>query len=912
MKKILGAVLCIMLLTSVFALKAFCAARESVDDGEKARVMQLLEIMNGDENGDLNLENDVTRAEFVKMAVCASSEKNNTPKNMSVSVFPDVTASHWAAGYVSVAIKSGIVNGYLDGTFKPENNVKLEEAVNIILKLLGYTTDDFKGNYPDSQLEKYESIGLDKDINAKKGETLTRLECMKLIYNMLCTETKQGGVYGRNLGVNVDSDGKVDYLSLLNANMTGPYVNMQSNFTEKIEFPLDENSSIYRDGKLSDEKSVKDYDVYYYCRNIKTVWFYSDKAFGKIDSVLPSKDVPESLKVGNASYALLPGAAKKVSFVGDIDKDDYVMILLDKDGKAADVYKADYEMYLEYSDEKEDMLSAVNETLSDSIVFTTLADLKEKVPFDINGAEIICNSSNIGVNQIEENDVVYYSTAFNTLWVYREKASGVCTAVNPNKESPSSVVVGGNNYNLSTDAVKYKFSNYGTLNSEMLVTLILGKDGSVVDAYEAGLDIIGDEYNDVSYALVVSSTLKGPYIVGEDGKLPADTGIDVNTAKIYKGNGNASKAEIKKYSVYYYSKLLNAVWLYDETVSGTIEDITPKSQPTSVKIAGKNYSLSTSKAQFDFSSLGTYKVGNRVTALLDKDGNIAGTTEIGSIDADTVGIVLENGKSEYYDADGRKYSTDSIKIYALNGETYTFEGYSSAKVGDIVRVSAGKEKNVINNENPPKNASAAKDVINAVKEGKFASDAKIIENYRGELYGKVEISEISGKTLDYSVILFYELASDGSVKSLILDNYTGNLFEYGYLFDNETTDSISGKTSHSYTYMLDDNMEYTYTPKGTIFVSSGAAKFTVKNGSVSKVESMKSSIEIHNISGDTAYTEKGEKYQIADNVRVYSVSGAKVKAIDFKDVLNGEYAHMTGYYDKSAEKGGKIRVIIVF
>ena len=55
MKRISGAVLCIMLLMSIFTLKAFCASRESVDEDEKVRVMQLLEIMNGDENGNLNL-----------------------------------------------------------------------------------------------------------------------------------------------------------------------------------------------------------------------------------------------------------------------------------------------------------------------------------------------------------------------------------------------------------------------------------------------------------------------------------------------------------------------------------------------------------------------------------------------------------------------------------------------------------------------------------------------------------------------------------------------------------------------------------------------------------------------------------------------------------------------------------------
>ena len=97
---------------------------KNTDDSEKAQVLQLLEVMNGEENGNLNLDAPVTRAEFVKMAVCASVNKDSAGQS-AVSLFPDVTDSHWAVGYVSTAIKAGLVSGYLDGTFRPENTVKL-------------------------------------------------------------------------------------------------------------------------------------------------------------------------------------------------------------------------------------------------------------------------------------------------------------------------------------------------------------------------------------------------------------------------------------------------------------------------------------------------------------------------------------------------------------------------------------------------------------------------------------------------------------------------------------------------------------------------------------------------------------------------------------------------------------------
>ena len=151
---------------------------EDTAESEKIQVVQLLEIMNGDEYGNMNLDNSVTRAEFVKMIINASSHKDRA-QNSGVSVFPDVTSSHWAAPYISVAVKNRYITGYLDGTFRPESEVKLEEAVIVVLKMLGYTNADFEGTYPEAQLAKYRETDLDTAMNAEKGQALTRRECIK-------------------------------------------------------------------------------------------------------------------------------------------------------------------------------------------------------------------------------------------------------------------------------------------------------------------------------------------------------------------------------------------------------------------------------------------------------------------------------------------------------------------------------------------------------------------------------------------------------------------------------------------------------------------------------------------------------------------------------------------------------------
>ncbi len=76
--------------------------------------------------------------------------------------YPDVPYTNWAAPYVEAAVSAGYVNGYLDGTFRPNNNINLAEGVTIVLRLLGYQDSDFSGVYPSGQMAKYHSLGLDK------------------------------------------------------------------------------------------------------------------------------------------------------------------------------------------------------------------------------------------------------------------------------------------------------------------------------------------------------------------------------------------------------------------------------------------------------------------------------------------------------------------------------------------------------------------------------------------------------------------------------------------------------------------------------------------------------------------------------------------------------------------------------
>jgi hypothetical protein len=99
------------------------------------------------------------------MLVMASSYKDLVQTTSYSSPYKDVPAKNWAAPYIRLAVSNGLMSGYSDGTFRPNNTVTLEQAVNSVLLLLGYTQSDFTGAFPYAQMNVYVNNGLSQNIS---------------------------------------------------------------------------------------------------------------------------------------------------------------------------------------------------------------------------------------------------------------------------------------------------------------------------------------------------------------------------------------------------------------------------------------------------------------------------------------------------------------------------------------------------------------------------------------------------------------------------------------------------------------------------------------------------------------------------------------------------------------------------
>lgn len=90
----------------------------------------MAERIDGYEDGTFKPENPITRAEF---AVLIGKGKITQNEN---SQFSDVS-NHWAAGYINAMAHNRLLTGYPDGTFKPDRTITRAEAVTMINKALG-------------------------------------------------------------------------------------------------------------------------------------------------------------------------------------------------------------------------------------------------------------------------------------------------------------------------------------------------------------------------------------------------------------------------------------------------------------------------------------------------------------------------------------------------------------------------------------------------------------------------------------------------------------------------------------------------------------------------------------------------------------------------------------------------------
>ena len=313
MKKFLSslAILATVLgMTSMSMAKTFKDV-ENTKYEEAVNVLTELKIVNGYEDNTYKPGNSVKRSELAKLLIVAMGKDKSASMLVGSTNFSDVSEKHWASGYINLASSLGIINGYPDGTFRPEAKVSYVEAAKMMLMALNYDKELTGLSWPTGYMSKANSAGLLKDVTAgSSSDSATRGNVATMVLNTLKGNTRK--VVSSNSAGNNYGDGDI--------------------LIEKAF----EDLVYVEEGKVSDI-NVKDEIITVKDEvNDRTVKItYTDtsnmkKLFGREVSFIYDEENEKLL-----SFKTLDSVTVKTVDVSEIDEEEYIII--DDDSKEYDL-----------------------------------------------------------------------------------------------------------------------------------------------------------------------------------------------------------------------------------------------------------------------------------------------------------------------------------------------------------------------------------------------------------------------------------------------------------------------------------------------------------------------------------------------------------------------------------------------
>lgn len=145
-----------------------------------------LGVIHGYDDGTFKPDNTITRAEAASMIARMLKYSGSYGGE-----FKDVSTEDWFADDVSALTEAGVINGYDENTFAPYANIKYQEVMKILVFTLGYVTKYdtvFDNFYPSMTNQKSMEIGLTNGLNSFDTTTpITRGDMAIMLSNALDT-----------------------------------------------------------------------------------------------------------------------------------------------------------------------------------------------------------------------------------------------------------------------------------------------------------------------------------------------------------------------------------------------------------------------------------------------------------------------------------------------------------------------------------------------------------------------------------------------------------------------------------------------------------------------------------------------------------------------------------------------------
>ncbi len=196
MKKVLSIVLSIAMVVCLAPTMAFAATTSAQANAAYSdisgtacegavNVLSALKVVDGFTDGTYKPEQTVTRAQMAKLIVTALGVADYA--TATTSKFVDMGSATWAIPYVEYASNLNIVNGVGNGKFNPNGTVTYEQAATMIVRALGYTDQckEMNGTWPAIYIQKAMALNIFEDVVNGGANGANRGDVAIMLYNAL-------------------------------------------------------------------------------------------------------------------------------------------------------------------------------------------------------------------------------------------------------------------------------------------------------------------------------------------------------------------------------------------------------------------------------------------------------------------------------------------------------------------------------------------------------------------------------------------------------------------------------------------------------------------------------------------------------------------------------------------------------
>ena len=206
MKKLLALVLALVMSMSLVTISnaAFKDA-DKIDYKEAVDVMNAVGVFIGDEKGNFNAKENLTREQAAKIIAYLELGSKAADALVGGATFTDVASTRWSAGFVGYCAQAGVVNGVGNGKFDPAGQLTALQFGKMLLVELGYDAKAagmVGADWAINTSKLMASTKLMDKIDGSVNQVLTREKAAQMCVNALKAPTVEYSTKGSSIIVN--------------------------------------------------------------------------------------------------------------------------------------------------------------------------------------------------------------------------------------------------------------------------------------------------------------------------------------------------------------------------------------------------------------------------------------------------------------------------------------------------------------------------------------------------------------------------------------------------------------------------------------------------------------------------------------------------------------------------------------